>query len=102
MATATAKSLKKAWGINSRTRAFIQDRGFAEQTVAEVMSWGYYVIDHSPYHVTIQDAVDFWPTRFKWHAPKGYKFDNKGVGMASLKAYLAEYHPIPANLEDQP
>ena len=94
MPTATAKMLNKEWATNRRTREFIQDRGWAEQNVAGVMSWGYYVIDHGPYHVTIQDSVEFWPTRLKWRAPKGYRYCNHGVGMNSLKSYLDEYHPL--------
>ena len=93
MATATGKALNKFWRMDDRTRQFVEDRGYAEQYVADVMSWGYYVHDFSPYHVRIQDAVDFWPTRIKWFHPKGYKFDNHGVGMASLRNYLSTYFP---------
>lgn len=66
-----------------------------ERRVDLVMRWGYYVVEFSPYHFRIQDAVDFWPSTEKWHCARGYKFESKGKGMDSLKAYLSENFPLP-------
>ena len=69
----------------------------AARRVDKVMRWGYYVIEFSPYHVRIQDAVDFWPTSGKWRDARGYKFEREGYGLATLNQYLRRRYPI---LED--
>ena len=70
------------------------DMEAAAERVDKVMQWGYYTMEFSPYHIRIQDAVDYWPTSGKWRAPKGYNFDREGLGLPALKKYLNEYHPL--------
>jgi len=76
----------------SRKRRFNPD--LAEKRIDTVLRMGYYVIEFSPYHCRIQDAVDFWPGNAKWRCAPGYRDDRTGNGMESLEAYMRENFPI--------
>ena len=69
------------------------DMEAAARRVDRIMQWGYFVMEYSPYHIKIQDAVDYWPTSSRWRDPMGFKDERSGKGMESLRAYLRENYP---------
>lgn len=69
-------------------------RNSIEANIDKVMKLGYYVVGYTEYHFRIQDRVDFWPSTGKWFDPKGYKPDNRGIGLKTLLPYLKENYPL--------
>jgi hypothetical protein len=57
--------------------------------VDQILQHGYYVMELEWFHFRFQDAVDFWPSTFRWQDIKGR---GRGLGQAEtwlLTAYAA-------------
>ena len=61
----------------------------------QILSFGYYIQQFSPYHFRIHNSVDVWPTTGRWWDGLGYRDENKGQGYESLLDYLETNYPLP-------